>query len=86
MLMTTDKKLYSWGSNENSQLGIDKHKTLKVIDFSSLVYENIADEAADPKNSEGGSNQEDATASHEESFKVEKKQIISSIKKVQANY
>jgi hypothetical protein len=86
LLMTNNKELYSWGSNEHSQLGIDKQKTSKVLEFSSLVYESITDEPVDTKGSEGGSNQDDGTASNEESFKVEKKQIVTTQKKVQVNY
>jgi len=43
MFLTADRELYSWGSNEYGQIGINKKHSAKIVQFYSYQREDIVD-------------------------------------------
>lgn len=88
LAMSEDKEVFSWGSNANSQLGINKSLTHKVVEFSSFTYEMPTNQ---PTNRSGDTQLDpDGAIKLEEDYDgdsiIEKKKAITTTKKAICNY
>lgn len=67
VVMTDEGHLYTWGNNEDGQLGLPRKQTLKVVEFTSFQTEQEEKkDAHHPKRSDVGDSLDQGTQQSEE--------------------